>query len=481
MPQIHCFTSMSFNYLAKARVLASSLKRFHPDWTFWVCITDREPVNFFFDIDAEPFDNVIWSDEIQIDDIKSWMFKHDIVEICTAVKGFALQAISESCSSSDKIFYIDPDIAVFSPLNELVKELDNNDILLTPHQIEPEKCDQSIIDNEISSLQHGIYNLGFLGINNSGEGSRFIDWWCKRLKSFCYNEIPSGLFVDQRWCDLVPAFFEKVKILRDPGCNVASWNLSHRDIVINTQGEILVNGSPLKFYHFTKIYGTGIEMINRYSNNNIHIYELISWYKNEVKRFDEMSINVGWWHYGTYDNGVKIESEHRLLYRKSKDLQHSYKDPYATEGDSLYSWIQNNKDFWKDFVRENDHKEDNEQTLKRIVSTSRWNYHCHELKNKINSKKVKEIIVYGAGEVGKTFVSVVKNSDIDIQCIVDRNPLLWGQHIDGIEIKNLPEAQKCDVPVYVIASFAYIEEISDTILNSYVDSGIEPTIFSLSK
>ena len=29
---VHCFTSISFSYLAKARTLGWSLKRFHPDW-----------------------------------------------------------------------------------------------------------------------------------------------------------------------------------------------------------------------------------------------------------------------------------------------------------------------------------------------------------------------------------------------------------------------------------------------------------------
>ena len=55
---IHCYTSISFSYLTKARVLGWSLKRFHPDWVVTVCITDREPEGFVFDLDKEPFDRV---------------------------------------------------------------------------------------------------------------------------------------------------------------------------------------------------------------------------------------------------------------------------------------------------------------------------------------------------------------------------------------------------------------------------------------
>ena len=40
-----------------------------------------------------------------------------------------------------------------------------------------------------------------------------------------YEEAAFGVYTDQRWCDLVPALFDGVKVLRDPGLNVASWNL----------------------------------------------------------------------------------------------------------------------------------------------------------------------------------------------------------------------------------------------------------------
>ncbi len=227
MAEIHCFTSITFSYLNKARVLAWSLKRFHPEWKFWVCITDREPAGFKFDLKEEPFDEVVWGDEISIDNILGWLFKHNIIEVCTAVKGPMLKMLTET--TARKILYLDPDIAVFGPLNALIEKLDHFDILLTPHQLSPEKEHQAIIDNEVGSLKHGIFNLGFLAINSSGEGRRFAEWWNDRLLSFCYDEIPSGLFVDQKWCDLVPALFDKVGILRDPGYNVASWNLSNRE------------------------------------------------------------------------------------------------------------------------------------------------------------------------------------------------------------------------------------------------------------
>ena len=44
-------------------------------------------------------------------------------------------------------------------------------------------------------------------MRNGAEGRRFAAWWRDRLHRFCWDDVPGGLFVDQRWCDLVPALF----------------------------------------------------------------------------------------------------------------------------------------------------------------------------------------------------------------------------------------------------------------------------------
>jgi len=41
-------------------------------------------------------------------------------------------------TDADKIFYLDPDVAVFAPLSPMLDMLDEASILLTPHQLTPE-------------------------------------------------------------------------------------------------------------------------------------------------------------------------------------------------------------------------------------------------------------------------------------------------------------------------------------------------------
>ena len=335
--KVLCFSSFNFAYLNRARVLFASVRRYHPDWHIVALITDKPPEGFAWDIANEPIDEVVYAEDLQVDNVKAWLFKHDVVEVCTAVKGpYLLQACD---TQADIVVYLDPDTCLFGPLDPIVEILQSSDIVLTPHQTVPDALPEAIIDNEITSLKTGIYNLGFLAIRTTGEGRRMAQWWSDRLKLFCYDDIPMGLFVDQRWCDHVPSFFNKVHILRDPGYNVASWNLSHRKVTMNAGGGVDVNGLPLRFWHFTKLGPLGDTMTRRYAKDNFQVYELWNWYRTQVKDATPADLEPGYWHYGKFESGTKIQKSYRLLYRNRQDLREAFPDPYESGVGTFEEWL----------------------------------------------------------------------------------------------------------------------------------------------
>jgi hypothetical protein len=338
--KVLCFSSFTFSYLNRARVLFASLRRFHPDWELVALITDAPPRGFVLDLDAEPFDRLVYASELGIPNFPGWMFKHDIVEVCTAVKGpFLLQACE---TGAEAVVYLDPDTALFGSLAPLETWLETADILLTPHLLDPNDQPLAIEDNDVATLRTGIFNLGFVAVRTTGEGVRFARWWNDRLLTHCYDDIPNGLFVDQRWCDHVPALFDKVKVVRDPGYNVASWNLSRRKLSVEKDGRILVNGTLLRFWHFTKLGEVGDAMTRRYAGDNFPVYELWSWYKREVAAATDPAIPSRWWAYGVYQDGRPIEKAHRLLYRHRADLQAEFPDPYAAGPGGFRTWLGEN-------------------------------------------------------------------------------------------------------------------------------------------
>ena len=344
---VHAFSSFSYSYLNRARVLADGIKRVHPDWILWAIVTDVPPQGMAHDWKEDGFDQVLFVADLIDERREGWLFGHDVVEACTAIKGAAARRILDH-PGCEKLVYFDPDIAVFNPIDEIVARLDVSDIVLTPHQITPEARDarQAILDNEITSLSHGAYNLGFLALANRGEGRRFAEWWDERLRDWCHDRRDIGIFVDQKWCDLVPCFFDNVHVHRDPGCNVASWNLSQRRVDIDEAGQVLVNGVPLKFYHFTKLGPVGDTMTERYARDNTAVYELWAWYRNAVREATDDRVPEGYWFYSTFDNGTPIRPEMRRLYRERKDLQAAFPKP-RTVSDGFHDWLAAETDLMK--------------------------------------------------------------------------------------------------------------------------------------
>ena len=335
--KVLCYSSFTFSYLNRARVLFQTVKRFHPDWETVALMTDRAPPGFVFDIEKEPFDRVVWAQDLGVANFDGWLFKHDVVEISTAVKG---PFIHQACGwGSDAVIYLDPDTALFASLEPLERWLEDYDILLTPHLIDPNDDPVAIQDNDMSASRTGIFNLGFVAIRTTGEGLRFAKWWSDRLQNYCYDDMANGIFVDQKWCDHVPALFDKVKVVRDAGYNVASWNLSRRRVEIDKAGAITVNGSPLRFWHFTKLGPLGDTMTKRYAGDRYPVYEIWNWYKDRVANASEAGIPERWWAYQSYDDGAPIERGHRLLYRHRADLQTAFPNPFATGDGSFRQWL----------------------------------------------------------------------------------------------------------------------------------------------
>jgi hypothetical protein len=340
---VYAFSSFSFGYLNRARVLAKTLKALHPDWAFWAVIVDTPPEGLDFDPESEGFSGVLTAADLFGGQTDAVLFGHDIVEACTAAKGIAATHLLEK-TDCEKLFFFDPDIALFNSMDEVVVLLDRFSIVLTPHQTDPEPREnkQAILDNEIASLSYGVFNLGFVALANDAEGRRFAAWWAERLADWCWDRLDIGIFVDQKWCNLVPCFFDGVKILRDPGYNVASWNLSQRKMHFDAAGQAQINGRPLRFYHFTKLGPLGDQMTQRYAGENIEIFELWRWYREQVAAGTDTAIPKGWWAYGQFDTGQPVPKSVRELYRNRVDLRTAFKSPFATGDGSLLQWLEAN-------------------------------------------------------------------------------------------------------------------------------------------
>ncbi len=330
------YTSLTYAELPGALTLARTLKARHPAWRLWAVWVDRA----LPDVGDEPwrraFDAVIDAAVLYGESWRREVFKHDALEARAAVKGRALARVL--AEGADKAFYLSPDIAVFHGLAEVAERLDAASILLTPHQVEANDAPRAIADNEALALRRGVYNLGFLGVRNDAVGAALARWWSARLDEARPDDEVGGRYLDQKYFDLVPGLFDRVELMRDPGCHVGAWNLSRREIVIAADGRILVNGRfPLKFFHFAN----DDLMTERYAGSRLAPYELWAFYRRALAEAAPPPVDA--WGYARYDDGAPIRKAARRMWRDDPDLWPRFADPFAVGPDSFRAFLKANK------------------------------------------------------------------------------------------------------------------------------------------
>jgi len=242
-PRVCAFTIVAKNYLHYAINLMSSVAEFVPESRRVVALCDRPDG---LALDALPFE-VIELESIEIPHLDRLLYQYTILELNTAIKPFVFAHLFRQ-GGCDKVIYFDPDIQLFSDGEPLLEILEDSEVVLTPHL--SDFLDDDRHPSDLSILQSGTYNLGFIALKRSAATEKLLGWWEKKLLRDCVVDIPRGLFTDQKWIDLVPGIFERTSIVRHPGWNVAYWNLKHRHVE-ERNGRFLVNGQQLFFFHFS--------------------------------------------------------------------------------------------------------------------------------------------------------------------------------------------------------------------------------------
>lgn len=335
---MHFYTSITTCYLPKARVLVETLKRYNPDAVMHLVMADDLPEEF--DLEKELFDYVWYAEDfIKTNNNKQWFYEHTVVELCTAIKPAAAIHILKN-TDANEIVFLDPDIAVYGNLDELQEKLQTHSLLLTPHQVDPAITDIGVRYDEICSLKHGVFNFGFFAVRRNEEGLRFLNWWNSRLMDYCYDDIPNGLFTDQKWGNLIPCFFDFCYILRGVEYNVATWNLATRKLTGNCNTGWFVNDRPLKFFHFTGLdSGAHRIMLSQFAKQGETAWKISQQYENWLYENGQEELGKVPYKFSFYRNGEKILKQERGLFRQNEELKKIFNDPFSEE---CFYWMKNN-------------------------------------------------------------------------------------------------------------------------------------------
>jgi hypothetical protein len=334
--KVAIFTSINSFYLDKAINLGRSVNAVHDNVDFYIVMSENTDSYKFIEL-GKLLQNenikLIPISDLNINRFEEYVFQRTVVELCTAVKGRAIVYFAEKLNYS-KVIYLDPDIHVFKPLDNIIELLDLHDTILIPHQSRPAKI-QYGIDAELTSMQFGIFNLGFLAVSNRKCGLEFANWWAERLDRYCFDDRAKGLFTDQKWCDLAPALFDNVFILRDLGYDSAPWNTHTGQMAfLYGSGKIYVDDYPLVFFHFSSFdSGTGLRSCQQMGYRGQVQAELFIWYGLRLIPIREKYEKyITKWTYGVYFDGSKIEDKDRLIVKTLSERKVKFGDPFTISG-----------------------------------------------------------------------------------------------------------------------------------------------------
>lgn len=247
------FTIVSRNYAAQAATLMQALSLHEPAARRVVIATDG-PIP-----ELDGLAEVIAAETLDAPFAAMTVY-YDALELNTAVKPYAFRKL---LGEAETVTYLDPDIDVFRPLDPVRDALKSADLALTPHTTRPLLGEAQPNDQAI--LKSGVWNLGFAAMRRSPQTQALVDWWAEKCRFDCRVDFANGLFTDQRWMDLAPALVERFSALRDPGLNVAYWNLEGRTIT-GSSGGWLIDGRPLIFFHFSGFDPGRGEVLSKYQD-----------------------------------------------------------------------------------------------------------------------------------------------------------------------------------------------------------------------
>lgn len=328
-------TVCATNHLPKAVCLINSLRDTQQPHRSVLCLIERGR-SAVSRIDLHPSVTVVLASELGIPNFDVFMFRHRLYEACGAIKAQLLLWAMQRFPDEERFIYLDSDTYAYSAFDEMEPVLSNAEVLLTPHHVDDEEFLDGIRDHMIRTLLCGIFNSGFVAVRRTCGSLRFLKWWNSKLQLLCYTDPANGLYNEQRWLDLAISFFD-VTVFREPGYNVANWNVAKRVLTrANSPGLYLIAGKPLRFFHFSMVdTGRDLRYFRKYLDASNPVFELRDEYIRKVKAQDPLKLCRIPWTYSYFQSGEYILDETRFAYRDTPQLMRDCGEPFTQSNSVL--------------------------------------------------------------------------------------------------------------------------------------------------
>jgi hypothetical protein len=246
MADLAYLTVCTNSHIGLAITLAKSLRSAVPGARLLAYVADRFDTGILPALDEIEF---LATETLGVAGFQDMANRYNAFEFSTAMKAPCILDAIQRLGAKSAV-YLDSDTFVLQPLDAVTTALaDGYDCILTPHITAPTR--EHDFPQDRSYLTAGVFNLGFAGFSNRKPAIDFLQWWARKKREDCTVNLAAGVFVDQTYCNLAPAFIERLLVLRDPGYNLAYWNLDQRPVSIDPNGSAMTGGEQVRLLHFS--------------------------------------------------------------------------------------------------------------------------------------------------------------------------------------------------------------------------------------
>lgn len=245
----HYATIVTASHTAYARVLLSSLREQSGDEVrLHVVVVDGprpegrrggDPPGFIRHAMGE------LSDDEHFAEITSRYATSSLDALRWSLKPVFLRHLLES-GTADSVAFVDPDQYFVGDPAVLFDFAPGTRFRLSPHW-RPIDPDSGHVFHE--QFTDGIFNGGLIVAKR--DATDILDWWASVCAYRCEKKAAEGLFVDQKYLDVVPVYFDGVDVIDHKGVNVARWNRRFLERRTDGDGRIFVEDDPLICVHFS--------------------------------------------------------------------------------------------------------------------------------------------------------------------------------------------------------------------------------------
>jgi hypothetical protein len=276
-------TYFDHRYAARGIAMIRSLRRHEPGARVWVLCLDEE-VYGLFEVLKEPGVRSVRLAEFERGDDSLIAARNDgrtMIEYYFTCTASLILFVMRTVPDAEWVTYLDGDLWFFASPQCVYDEIGDASVAIIPHRYPP---------GLEAEHKYGIYNVGWISFRRTPDGKKCLQWWRERCLEWCLDIVDedNDRFADQRYLNRFPKLFTGVHVLKNPGVNLAPWNIAGYRVAHDGEGAI-VDGHRLIFFHFHLLkrvgsrlfitshgdYGAGVDRVTREHVYRPYLRELL--------------------------------------------------------------------------------------------------------------------------------------------------------------------------------------------------------------